>query len=478
MAGLLSTDNAIAWAQFQLRGGWKSISLNAGGYFLLICGAIVLTCRLSGDRNLNNTLAGWTMGLLGLQALFIVIIGGMRVTTAIKQDITTGIMESHRMMPVPALHAIAGYLLGTMTAALGFFVANVAIGLATTLMAGNPAGRWIGANLVLLLFTIFLWVLFAFAAFTAPKGVGALFSILPTIGWISQGAMFNVLPGLGVMAGPLLGGTIFSMRSNTTELSGPVITSAAVQFLMGSIFFAGAMRKYRRPEGLALGVVLSHLLLLMWVACNMLAILRPADFHIGMRWKQNENAAYIGAMISSMLLALVPLANGARIYVQWLKRRVDDPQAKAALSPVVLAIMSAGIMSLIIMAAPKSPPRVDPLMTAMVFFFYSLAVVYVTAWVYLATESAKWFIGVWLLVIGALLPLADLSVAAATNADHAMGILSSLSPWGALIEIGSKSDVNVRAGVLTQMFYWLIPWIMYRRRLAAEMKLMQPELAA
>ncbi len=342
MAGLLSTDNAIAWAQFQLRGGWKSISLNAGGYFLLICGAIMLTCRLSGDRNLNNTLAGWTMGLLGLQALFIVIIGGMRVTTAIKQDITTGIMESHRMMPVPALHAIAGYLLGTMTAALGFFVANVAIGLATTLMAGNPAGRWIGANLVLLLFTIFLWVLFAFAAFTTPKGVGALFSVVPTIGWISQGAMFNVLPGMGVMAGPLLGGTIFSMRSNTTELSGPVITSAAVQFLMGSIFFAGAMRKYRRPEGLALGVVLSRLLLLIWVACNMLAFLRPADFHIGMRWKQNENAAYIGAMISSMLVALVPLANGARMYVQWLKRRVDDPQAKAALPPVVLAIMSRG----------------------------------------------------------------------------------------------------------------------------------------
>src|SRR5262245_59433627 len=97
-------NNALAWAHFRVRGGWKR-----SGFFsvaaIAVLGVLIITSvRLSPDDG-GRTLFGWTSGLLALQAGALVIYASGRVGAAIRQDVQTKMIESHRLMPLPPMHA-------------------------------------------------------------------------------------------------------------------------------------------------------------------------------------------------------------------------------------------------------------------------------------------------------------------------------------------------------------------------------------
>src|SRR5215204_455520 len=99
----LGPDNPIAWANFHRKGGFKSVLGTAGAYFVIVAALIFLSSRLD-PRDSGRAYSAWGGGLLGLQFLFVVIIGAGRVSSTIRGDQTSGMAESLRMMPVPAGH--------------------------------------------------------------------------------------------------------------------------------------------------------------------------------------------------------------------------------------------------------------------------------------------------------------------------------------------------------------------------------------
>src|SRR4029079_19574727 len=108
-----------------------------------------------------------------------------RISLAIRNDINQKLIESHRLMPLPAWDAIVGYLVGGSSQAIGLAVANYIIGAVTAATIGIGQARGCAANLILLTFSIFFWTLSTVAAFTMTRGKGG-------IGWV-VGLVFTTL---------------------------------------------------------------------------------------------------------------------------------------------------------------------------------------------------------------------------------------------------------------------------------------------
>src|SRR5207247_2003024 len=105
----LGPDNPITWANFYLKGGLKTVLVTGGAYLGIAAALIFLSARLN-PREASRAYAAWTGIIMGLQFLFVVIIGAGRVSNMIRGDLSSGMSESLRMMPLPARHAVIGYL--------------------------------------------------------------------------------------------------------------------------------------------------------------------------------------------------------------------------------------------------------------------------------------------------------------------------------------------------------------------------------
>jgi hypothetical protein len=460
----LGADNAVAWASFYRRGGLRTVLSLAGPYFLIIGGLIYLGVRLN-PNGASNTYAGWANALLGLQFLFMVLIGAGRVSMAIRGDLSSGMIESLRMMPLPAGHAIAGYLSSAMAQLSGFFAANFVLGFMVNTLAQLPSQRWVVANLIILAFGVFVWTFAAFTALAVKQG-GALLAVMVIVGVGGNAGLVQVAPGMAVFVGSLIGGAIFDAR---TELVGRVTLSLAAQVLVGAIFFAGAARKYRRPDALALGGLLSVGLLLAVVSVSLLALLLPELFR---PWYMSHlprpdeaRLAFGGSTIVAMLVALVPLANLARLHVGWVRGRRDDPTLKRSAPPMwVSALVVTAVLSLMLLGLPRQPDRLRAACIVAACFGFSFSVIFVAGWFYRSVESAKVILAIWLGLYCVLPLVIHFMVSQAADYGDEPTVIATFSPMGQVItatqaEAGKlipAAVFHLLAPVLPMALYWRV----------------------
>src|SRR5688572_437989 len=202
-------NNSIAWAHFQLRGGLKS-----GLWFCGIYGLAVFTLyslARSTDPRGAGTPSGWIQLLLVIQGLALVLFGASRVSAAIRGDITSRMIESHRLMPTSPMMAIAGHLVGGGAQPLMIAATTSVLGAFISLTSGLPTDRWILSNAMMLLFALFVWTLVSLVSFIStakgPVGMGWMMGIFFAITF-SQGMVTLVLPGAMILASPLMGGSV------------------------------------------------------------------------------------------------------------------------------------------------------------------------------------------------------------------------------------------------------------------------------
>jgi hypothetical protein len=476
----IGPGNPIAWCNFHRKGGLKTLLTTAGAYFGILAGLILLSTRLD-PRDAARAYAAWAGGLLGLQILFTVIIGAGRVSATIRGDVNSGMLESLRMMPLPAGHAVAGYLSATAASLSGFFVANLLLGLVVNALAELPAQRWIGANLVLLAFALFVWTVAAFLAFLIKSG-GAVLVVVSMVGVFGNVGLLYAAPGLGVLAGPLLGGTIFDPRGMPADLTTPLALSFAAQFLVAATFFAGAARKYRRPDALALGGWLGLALLLLVIGVSLLAILLPDSFTLLMVRREfgrtDPAVPFSGSAIVALLVALVPLCNFARLHVDWTRGRADDPDLLRNAPPLVPAgLLVTAALGLIAFAlpTPREPQRLACIAAAL--FGFSLSAVFAAAWAYRVVDSAKIILAIWLACYCFAPLVVDFVRVAAQDhryGDPALAVASTFSPVGLLIESATQPDADLRAGAVFHLLIPLLPAALYARATRRQARLPQP----
>jgi hypothetical protein len=479
----LGPDNPVTWSNFYRRGGFKTLAGVSTPYLLIIGGLIFLGAKLN-PRDSSRIYAAWSAGLMALQFVFVVIIGAGRVAATVRGDVTSGMQESLRMMPLPGRHVIAGYLASSAALLSGFFATNFVLGLIVNALSQMPAQRWLMANFLLFAFALFVWTLSAFLALVI-RNAAAVLVMVSIVGLFGNELLFRVIPGLAVLCGPLIG-RMFEYRSAQAELGAPVILSLAAQFLIGAIFFAAAVRKYRRPDALALGGWLSVALLLAVVGISLLAMLKPESFQPRFMFgpfDQNSPVAFCGSVIVALLVALVPLANLARLRVASIKGRRDDPQLRAgAPSLAVSGLIVMGVLGLMILALPIQtgpdtsrtfrPEAVRALGLLAALLGFCLSMTFVAAWFYRSVESAKVILIIWIACYCvAPLVLGIVGMEMSDQDDPSLGVAGAFSPIGMVIEASQDTKPAVMVpGAVFHLLAPLLPAAFYLRtgRRAAE----------
>jgi hypothetical protein len=361
------TTNAIAWAQFQLRGGLRSAAMLTGTYTVGIIALIYLTTRL--DPRGSGRLGGWSTALMTIQTAILLLFAGSRIGTAIRGDIAARMLESHRLMPLPATGAVLGYIVGGASQALCLAAATFLMGLAVCAAAGLAVDRWILGSAILLVFAAFAWALIALLAFTTTRGKGGMGWVigLIAINFSSQGLIAMLIPGLTVLISPILGASIYTMRAGAAELTPAYAVSLAGQVVIGAMSFLAAARKYRENDAPGFTPSMALVVLGAWVGLSVYGNLgwneiKPGFFRVfGGSGTMETKVQIVASLLVAMLMGLLPLAASARAYRHWtIRRELDDPAiGRRPLHPALTAVLVAGLCHLIALAAHSANEQGD-----------------------------------------------------------------------------------------------------------------------
>lgn len=336
----LGIDNAIAWVQFRLRGGWKNALIVGAGYVVLIGMLMFFSVQIQ-PTEIKNIMYGWTVGLMALQCGTLMLVAGSSIRTAIRKDIDGQLIESHRLMPVSGMKAVTGYVLGCSAQSLVVGLANVALGMIAVAVASLSIPDWLMANAVLLFFAITTWVVIAFLSLLSKSAFGLILAFV-IVATFSQGIAFQLLPGISVLIGPMIGKTVFGITSSGFRWGPEYMVSILTQALLVMFCLVGAARKYRRSDIPAFGPYWGLGLVALWLLLSIVGMFYWGDigFTILPRWARGASLMQlIASILVAILVAIVPVSSAAWLQSQWERRRQlrdpDLPRRPIALMAVV-----------------------------------------------------------------------------------------------------------------------------------------------
>ena len=143
-------DNAISWAVHRLRGGWKNLFFVSGWYCIAALFLIGLPYELADQpRDKMNVLDVASVMILIVQVVMLLMLSGLSISGAIRRDLATRVMESHRLMPLSPVQAIVGYLAGGAIQTLSLSLINLILGAMIFAARGVPVQDWLISNALL-----------------------------------------------------------------------------------------------------------------------------------------------------------------------------------------------------------------------------------------------------------------------------------------------------------------------------------------
>jgi hypothetical protein len=268
----------------------------------------------------------------------------------------------------------------------------------------------------------------------------------------------EALPGVAVLATPLIGDSLFDPRMANLARSAPTyVVSIACQMALAGVCFAAACRKFQRSDAVALGPDLGLLLLAIFSAISLLGIVYWEEFRPGILQHVNASPAvrFIGAVISVMLLSLLPLAGTARLREDFLRRHaIHDPSVGSRPAhPLVVAVFAAFIITLLawLAGAPRGHAAGKIMLTAGTLLAFTIGVTYTFQLGYRLQMRGVFLQVLWIGGICLLPLLADGVVSSmAEYPSDSLGIISSFSPIGILVLIWQDTAVNFIPGLIGQ----------------------------
>ncbi len=459
MSTLLGPDNALAWSQFRLKGGWRNLLTVVGLYTLIAGGLILITARLDLAAS-TQVFTTWTMILLGLQVGILLLLAPGGIRTAVTKDMESGMIESHRLTPLTGVGAVAGYLTGPTTHAIAGGLVTFALGFGTAVAAGLSTADWLAANGILALFAACFWVACALLAMLGKNAFGALIGVLCMLGF-SGGFLLDLFPGLTILAGPLLGGSIFGLALGQNLLSSAQLLSACLQLAVAGLCFLAAARRFCRNDVPAFGSLLGLALVLAWVLLSFsgMASWSFLDLPFGNGSTRVKAHQMIAAVLAGLIVALTPLVAAVRAEDQWQRRRtLNDPAlGPRPIAPLFVALLASAILLLLPLAAagmlPK-PSTSPALMMATVFVTFTglLQARYLVGVLYRAGRSVASLLTIWFALAWGGPLMLDLGRTIPTLGSRPMELsfLWTWSPIGLLMASLDLIEVGYASGLVVQ----------------------------
>lgn len=351
MAMTIYSGNALSWALFRLRGGWRNIQMITFAYCGII-GALILLGVWAEPRGASQNLYWWTYGLIAIQGLVLILGGANGVQGAIRKDVTSRIIESHRLMPISSLEAVFGYIMGAVSQYVAIGAATLLIGTLVSAVSQVDVQDWLLANGIVLGYALCIWIISAFLALVMSRGVGVLLFIL-VISLINAQAPLAFIPAVAVLTAPLLGGKLFEIleRGQAVDISFQISVLAMIPVTLFAL--VGAMRKYRREDQLAFGPVMGLMMMLCWLILSLIGLCDVIRFSGTMgrmsRDADTEAVQAIASQTGLMLLGLVPITAAAWLRAEYQRHRaLKDPLPQAASMGVPQVVWLATIIGLLL----------------------------------------------------------------------------------------------------------------------------------
>jgi hypothetical protein len=428
------TNNAIAWAAFQLQGGWKNILLTAGGYAMFIV-VVLMTAAHFATIPVAALMYNLLLALLPIQGALLLLFAPSRIQGAIRRDVAGGMIESHRLMPVPPTHAVVGYLIGPTAQATSLAAATFLIGcfLANGSFVAQP--RWIVANLMLLELAAVMWVVMGAAALHNAQAV--FFALFVTTPSIVNSNVAHVVPGAVLLLPPITGKTIFGMQGQIDRVH---VMAFALHAVVAAIFLRAAARKYVRSDAAGMTPLMGLGLLACWAVASVVGMslwdeVRPS----GWQWRASNlsGATVVCTLVAGILLALVPVTQAVNSRGAGTARR-RRRSYRVVLVP--LAVLLAAV-ALAIVPAAIAPVETGVVgrQRALAHTAIAAASVAVSACLlarafYVQGMRAWLAIAVWLVLVcaGPLAYDAGHHALLGDGSDFQFGAISDMSPLGAL----------------------------------------------
>jgi len=475
--------NSIAWVHYRLRGGMRSVILQSGGFLVIVGGLIIAAVR--GDpKDARSILYGWLISLLAIQVGILILYGGSAVRNAVRRDFQTGMIASHRLMPISPSHAVAGYVLGACPQPLAVAGTNLLIGL---LIAGparvNPAD-WLAANGLLLLFAVCSWVVVVCASLISAKSAGV---VLVALVLIFMSGLLTLVPAFTVVCSPLVGSNIFGIVMRGAAWSDVLHLSVIAQLVATTLFFLAAARKYRRYDVPAASPRLGLIIVAYYVAVTLIGIhywpsLQPVISTITGPLGPLQALA---SLMLGILVAFLPVGAAAWREEEYRRRRLlDDPAlGRRPSNSVELALKLAFLLALIPAIALAEPSLTRNGFTLACLAATLVPLAYLFRLTYRVRATAGLFVGLWIAAVWILPWIVSFGVLVAYGIDDTLELpvawqraeaIASFSPIGALISIWTSGDQRHLPGLIFQIIVALLMAVLYHTRRSGKGELYVP----
>jgi hypothetical protein len=274
-------DNAMTWAQFRLKGGWKNVLVIGGAIFMLAVCVTVLMYESSSDQSSRrDSLTEITYLLLILHSVLLLAVGTAGVNSAIRADITSRRIESHRLMPLGAQQAVAGYVVATLARTVMLCTGTFVLGSAICDQGMVSQSHWLQANGVMLFGAFILYGIMTLLAFTSRWAFWILLGV-SIVMFLSGGQVAMYTPGLYFLVAPYLPQS-FGAGFGSMPLVGDIRTivlSASAQWILALLCIKAAAKKYERDDRPGLPIWFSLTLLLLWAAVSAYAARHWYDYY-------------------------------------------------------------------------------------------------------------------------------------------------------------------------------------------------------
>ena len=461
MGTLLGPDNALAWSQFRLKGGPRNLLSVLALYIAIIGGLILISTRMD-PSSVPQILATWTMILLGLQAGILLLLAPSVIRNAVRKDIDTGMIESHRLMPMTGVTAVVGYLTGPTVQAISLSAATFCLGLGTAATGGYRIVDWVGVNLVLGLFAACVWVVCVLLSVLGKNAFGVVIGVLFLVA-TGGGAVASLFPGVTILAGPVLGGSIFGIVAGGATVSGIHLISLCLQLMIAGLCFLAAARRYCRDDVPAFGRLLGMALVLAWVLASICGMSSASSLTIFPSMPTTEMTDYrlVASILAGITVAFVPLAAAVLAEGRWRRRRtLNDPALEPhPIAPVLIVLLASATLLLMPLAlasfnTTQSPLPNATLLTAALFVTVTalLQARYLLGMLYRLGFAPTFCIAIWVVLTWGVPPLLDLMWTATERGSEARDalLLPTWSPAGLLLASLDTNHTNWISGPLVQ----------------------------
>lgn len=462
MAGSNVIPNALWWAQLHLLGGPRRL-ISTGLATVCIAASAVI-----GFRYIDRTIAlsrycdGVIVVLAWIQT-FVIIFGGCNaVFRAVTRDVTSKMMESHRVSPLTSFGVVSGYVFGATIQVLCIYTIGTVIGVVVIRWGTIGLGDWLGGNLYLLIVAIMAWTVTVLVNIAGRKPVNPI-GVIVVISMLS-GSLMMFVPAFGLLSGffaAWIGHRL--MLGDAIVQANVAMTLVVVTVGMTHLWTRSAMRLYRRPDLPAFGTLRALGLLAIWAAaCGLGTALRESTVLRGVSLDHGSDLSIV-VMVSiaaCLLIALLPISSAAS--AQCRIARGGRPVYLGDTMPTVLAATASAalLMALFMWLTWGLNKGLRDVADGFVASVASLvAAGGLFTMLYARQRRPTFIVVLFIAVLWAVPPLLDSwNRALLSTLEQPPSVLFGLSPLGTLAELIFNLGADLRPGLTFQLVVGATLW--------------------